>query len=192
MGRKKKFSSIWLGPFEINAWGDKATDQDGEKMDASDWTGVNYRLKLPESMKRVYPIFHVSLLRKYVKPNEKFPKRKVNERPDPVIIEGLEYFEIEAILRKRTHYQKTQYLVQWKGYGREEADWLPYDPIVGWESDQWIVDEFEKSLVKGPVTLLTKAYVRTVYGTSVVGIERYPSAPSAETRERVNASSSHH
>jgi hypothetical protein len=40
--KKKKFGSMWLGPFEINKWGDQADDQDGEKMDASDWTGVNY------------------------------------------------------------------------------------------------------------------------------------------------------
>jgi hypothetical protein len=89
-------------------------------------------------MKRVYPIFHVSLWRKYVKPDEKFPKMKVNERPDPVVVDGLEYFEIEAILRKRTHHRKTQYLVQWKGYGREEAKSLLF----------FIVTESRKSPVK--------------------------------------------
>ena len=125
-------------------------------------------------MKRIYPIFHVSVLRRYIDPTRNFPKRAVHARPLPALINGQEYFESEAILRKRTYRKGIQYLVQWKGYGREEADWVDYDPKSGWAEDQWLVDAFElEALDKGAVSKsmkLSKASIASIGGSYVVDI----------------------
>ena len=43
-------------------------------------------------------------------------------------------YEIERILDKRkSNKGKTEYLVQWKGYGREDATWEPEQHLVNCE-----------------------------------------------------------
>ena len=49
-GKKEKFAPRYIGPFEI-------LDRVGE---------VSYRLALTPQMSQVHPVFHVSMLRKYV------------------------------------------------------------------------------------------------------------------------------
>ncbi|PRP77367.1 hypothetical protein PROFUN_05612, partial [Planoprotostelium fungivorum] len=49
--------------------------------------------------------------------------------PPPVVIDGEQEYEVEAILDVQKRYGKTQYLVSWKGYGPEENLWLPEDNL---------------------------------------------------------------
>lgn len=99
-----------LGPFQIN-----------QKVST-----VAYKLDLPASL-RIHPVFHVSLLEKYI-PNT-FENR-IQEPPPPLVIEGEEEFEVEAILDSRLHYRKLQYLVKWLGYPSSENSWEPSSSLT--------------------------------------------------------------
>jgi hypothetical protein len=64
-GIKEKLSPIYIGPYLIIAR-----------------VGfLAYRLQLPESMAGVHPVFHVSMLRKYIRD----PELKI--KVDPIIIQ---------------------------------------------------------------------------------------------------------
>jgi hypothetical protein len=163
--RSRNLTPKWLGPFEVVPF-----DGESPKI-ASDWTGLNYRLKLPVELARIFPVFHVGLLRRYRDPESCFPGRPKFERPSPVIIDGNEFFELETILGKRIYRRKIQYLVQWKGYGLHEATWL--DWVDSWKEDQHFVDAYEKELMaKGSVKVNTvsKVLVSSLLGAEVVTV----------------------
>lgn len=87
-----------------------------------------YKLQLPPTM-RVHPVFHVSLLKRYVKNPEMFAER-VQEPPPPVIVDdGSIEYEVERILDKRVRQygrgSRTEYLVKWLGYPDHDATWEP-------------------------------------------------------------------
>jgi hypothetical protein len=71
---------------------------------------------------KVHPVFHVSLLKRYCPSPAEFGDRHPN-RPPPTIVEEREEWEVESILEERIRRRKKEYLVKWKGYGREEATW---------------------------------------------------------------------
>ena len=103
----KKLMSQYLGPFEVI-----------RRIGA-----VAYELCLPASMQRIHPVFHVSLLRKY-KGSE-----RSSAAPPAILLEGEEECEIESILDHRSkptsrNPNRRQYLVHWRGRGREEDEWL--------------------------------------------------------------------
>lgn len=77
---------------------------------------VNYRLKLPESMKRIHPIFHISLL-------EPAPKNTKTEKN--IEIESKDEYEVERILNYKQVNGRPLYLVKWKGYNTSENTWEP-------------------------------------------------------------------
>ena len=107
----KKLSEKFLGPFTIIA-------QAGTHL---------FTLHLPESMRLIHPVFHVSMIEPSA-PNP-FPGR--NSVPDPpVIIDGEPEYKISSILDSKIDKQckcKLQYLVQWTVYEGtdEETSWLP-------------------------------------------------------------------
>jgi hypothetical protein len=107
----KKLQARYLGPFEIL-----------EKI-----SEVNYKLKLPETM-RIHPVFHTSLLKKYKENPDEF-KTRTQLPPPPVEVDGEEEFEVEKILDKRERRQgrrsTTEYLIKWKGYPEYDATWEP-------------------------------------------------------------------
>ena len=106
----KKLAEKFLGPFEILA-------QVGS---------VSFTLRLPDSMRGIHPIFHISMLEPSA-PNE-FPNQ--TETPPPlVIINGEMEFEISEILDSKIgkhHKCRLQYLVKWSGYEGtdEETSWI--------------------------------------------------------------------
>ena len=79
---------------------------------------------------RVWPVFHVSLLKAYTDPNTHFKGRKTKPLP-PEVVDGQEYFQIDKVLNKRIHRGKVQYFVKWLGYGDEDNTWQ-------WK---WMLDE---------------------------------------------------
>jgi len=107
----KKLSEKNLGPYTIIA-------QVGS---------LSFTLRLPDSMRAVHPVFHVSQLEPAI-PNT-IPDR-IQPPPPPVEIDGEPEFEISEILDskvdRRRRSCKLLYLVHWSGYEGtdEETSWL--------------------------------------------------------------------
>jgi hypothetical protein len=80
--------------------------------------GQAYKLTLPSEMSRVHPVFHVSLLRRFVDDGE-IHVPPVHEVHDEV------YHGVDCIVRHRGSGAKKQYLVKWTGYGPECNTWEP-------------------------------------------------------------------
>ena len=109
----KKLDDRWFGPFEIQ----KVLSRNA------------YRLKLPQSFRRVHPVFHVSLLRRWNP--DLIAERPQPTNPEPILADnGEPEYEVECVLDSRMHYRKLQYLVQWKGYGPEHNSWEPADNLA--------------------------------------------------------------
>lgn len=90
-----------------------------------------FKLGLPLSLKRIHPVFHVSLLEP-VTPNT-IPNR-VPDPPPPVILpDGSEpEYEVAQILDSRFRWKKLFYFVQWRGYedNPTENSWEPAENLV--------------------------------------------------------------
>jgi len=80
-----------------------------------------YHLKLPHWMKQLHPVFNVVKLT--LAPNDPITGWKTTDHPPPIIIDGEAEWEVEEILDSRWHRRRFQYLVKWKGYGREHNSW---------------------------------------------------------------------
>jgi len=84
----------------------------------------SFRLQLPESLSRLHPVFHVSLLEPY-RPNT-IPGRK-RPPPPPVEIDGEKEYEVEGIEYSRFQGRELQYLVKFEGY--DDPEWLPAENL---------------------------------------------------------------
>jgi len=80
-----------------------------------------YRLKLPHRMKQLHPVFNVVKLTPAL--DNPIPGRKMEDYPPPIDIDGEVEWEVEEILDSRWHWRRFQYLIKWKGYGREHNSW---------------------------------------------------------------------
>ena len=111
----RKLSAKYEGPFKVIA-------QPGPQ---------SYTLKLPDSLRSVHPVFHISMLEPAT-PNA-IPGR-TQPPPPPIEIDGEEEYEISEILDSkvdRWRKCKLQYLVRWLGYEGtdEETSWIPADEV---------------------------------------------------------------
>jgi hypothetical protein len=102
----KKLSHKFLGPYPV----ERAVGRNA------------YRLKLPPSMSRIHPVFHVVKL--LPAPNDPIPGRRPAPPPDPEVIDGETHYELDSVLDSRIFRNKLQFLVSWKGYGYEENSWV--------------------------------------------------------------------
>ena len=97
----------WIGPFTI-------LEQVG---------AISFKLDLPDTLQRLHPVFHASLLTKY---NDKGGYRPL----PPILLEdgSLEY-EVERILDsrviKRGKKSATEYYIKWLGYDHSYDSWEP-------------------------------------------------------------------
>lgn len=82
---------------------------------------VAYQIALPKRLEKLHPVFHVSLLKKYIK-GFGHPAT-----PPPPLAATSEYerFEVQAIIGHRLQRGRLQYHVLWKGYPLHEATWEP-------------------------------------------------------------------
>lgn len=124
----KKLSEKYLGPFPIVA-------QAGPQ---------SYSLQLSDSLRRIHPVFHISVLEPYT-PNT-IPNR-IPEPPPPIEIDGEEEFEIHSIVDSRVRARRKcplQYRVRWLGYEGhpDEFEWLPADELA---HAQELVQEFHRA-----------------------------------------------
>ena len=98
----KKLSDRFLGPFEVVSLRGRQA----------------YELKLPTQW-RIHPVFHVSLLEKFIGRSGAEPMREAVE----VDSDG-EHFEVETILDHKVMRKKTYYLVHWLGWSPAYDEWL--------------------------------------------------------------------
>ena len=84
-----------------------------------------YTLDLPSSMK-MFPTFHVSLLKRYLQNDDtQYPSRSFNP-PSPIFTaDGLEEQEVEAIIDHQRRGRGYRFLVHWKGFPSSHDSWLP-------------------------------------------------------------------
>jgi len=80
-----------------------------------------YCLKLPYWMKQLHPVFNIVKLTPAL--DNPIPGRKTMDHPPPIIIDGEAEWEVKEILDSHWHRRRFQYLVKWKGYGREHNSW---------------------------------------------------------------------
>ena len=100
-----KLRRRWIGPFSV----------------AKVISPVAYRLNLPPTW-RIHPVVHVSKLKRYYR-SEEFEREE--RPPSPVVVDGEEEFEVEAVLRHKGSGARRLYQVLWKGYPVTEAGWEP-------------------------------------------------------------------
>jgi hypothetical protein len=84
---------------------------------------VTFRVELPPFYK-IHDVFHVDTFRPYLKSPESLGIR-TPAPPDPTLISGEEEYEVDEILKYRFYRRQHQFLVSFKGYGREADEWLP-------------------------------------------------------------------
>src|SRR3984893_10817976 len=124
-GITRKLSSRYTGPIKI--------------LEVT--SPVNYKLAIPEewTKKRVHPVFHVSLLKRYVPGTE-------SESSDLHIVdiqssEEEPEYEVERIIGKRLGKDKqVEYLILWKDYPESEATWESSEIV----EDLQALDDFEE------------------------------------------------
>lgn len=103
---------------------------------------VTFKLKLPTRFRAIHPVFHASKLAPYTQ--SKLPGQTYN-KPDPVLVKGQQEYEVEKILQHRKVGRKIQYLVRWKGYGRDDDTW---EPEANLKHAKQKIKEYEQSLDK--------------------------------------------
>jgi hypothetical protein len=136
----KKLSDKNAGPFELIA-------QPGTH---------SFTLRLPDTMRAVHPVFHVSQLEPAT-PNE-IPNR-VQPPPPPVLIDGEPEYEMTEILDSKIDNRrracKLLYLVRWAGYEGtdEETSWILASEL---ENASELVEDFHNAypLKPGPLSSL--------------------------------------
>lgn len=104
----------WIGPFKV----------------IKKISSVAFKLELPDTLTKLHPVFHSSLLKPYV--------RNGNYQPPPPLLmdDGSVEYEVEALLDYRerkvqgTSKKIPEYLVKWMGYSHEHNTWEPLDNLT--------------------------------------------------------------
>ena len=87
-----------------------------------------YELILPSNMK-IYNVFNVSKLKKYIDANSVFPSRPIITKPLPTLLvdSSEEAWEVKEIVNKRIvkrgNKNIIEYLVLWKDFPEYEKSW---------------------------------------------------------------------
>jgi len=72
-------------------------------------------------MKQLHPVFNVVKLTPALE--DPITGRRAENYPLPIVIDGEAEWEVEEILDSCWHWRRFQYLIKWKGYGREHNSW---------------------------------------------------------------------
>jgi len=80
-----------------------------------------YYLRLPHWMKQLHPVFNVVKLTPAL--DDPITGRKTEDYPLPIVVNREAEWEVEEILNSCWHWRRFQYLIKWKGYGREHNSW---------------------------------------------------------------------
>ncbi|CAM6124018.1 unnamed protein product [Calypogeia fissa] len=113
-----KIAPRYAGPYRILRWAHKDNP-------------LSVVLETPESM-GVGKSYHVSRLKKFVSDTD--PNRQQVLRPNALLVEDVEEYEVEAILdhryKRRFGKQLLEYLVKWIGYDQAECTWEPEENLM--------------------------------------------------------------
>jgi len=101
----QKLSHRRLGPFVVERW----------------IRPMAYCLRLPHWMKQLHLVFNVVKLTPA--PDDPITGRKTEDHPPPIVVDREVEWKVEEILNSRWHQRRFQYLIKWKGYGREHNFW---------------------------------------------------------------------
>jgi hypothetical protein len=80
-----------------------------------------YKLKLPRMLNRIHPVFNVVKLK--AAPEDPIVGRRAQPPPEPEMVDGQEEYEVEAVKDSHLRYGKLEFLITWRGYGREAWTW---------------------------------------------------------------------
>jgi hypothetical protein len=106
-----KFRARWIGPFVV-------TQQ---------VSPVAYKLRLPTTLRKLHPVFHVSLL----KAARSDPINPIPPHPDPILAsDGEEEWEVQEILSKKVVGNRAKYYCRFVGFEPEHDEWI-------WEEDMF-------------------------------------------------------
>ncbi len=125
-----KFRQRYLGPFRVKRLVSK----------------VACELELPPTLKRLHPVFHVSLLKPHVE-DEIHPAQP---QPDPVLNDdGEEEYYVEEIIGHRLRKYgraapRLELLVRWKGYDSTHDQFLPLPEVEETEA----YDRYEQEMLR--------------------------------------------
>lgn len=89
---------------------------------------VTFRLSLPPTL-NIHDNFHVSLLKTWIEPTAVGASRKSPPTPPPILVDGIEEYEVEKILDVKKLRGKTHYLVKWKGFHDHDNTWEPKENL---------------------------------------------------------------
>ena len=120
----KKLSEKYLGPYIVEKPGTHS-----------------YLIKLPNHLRAIYPVFHVSQIEPA--PLSNIPNR-VNPPPPPLEIDGNLEFEVAQILDSkfdRCRKEPLLYLVQWSGYKGTPDEYL-WTPAADLENAADLVSDY--------------------------------------------------
>ena len=106
-GKRGKLSPRYIGPFEIL-----------EKVGH-----VSYRLALPPNMRNIHPVFHISMLRKYISnPDHELSIQEI-QIEDDLTFESKPVAIIDRQIRKLRNKEIPMVKVQWQSQDVEECTW---------------------------------------------------------------------
>ena len=104
-----------------------------------------YKLKLPNTWRRIHPVFNEVLLSPYTTPV--FENQQQAPPPPPVLIGKEQEYEVESIIDSKFVRNKLKFLVHWKGYGVESRTWEPEEHL---ENSKELIEEFYKENPRAP------------------------------------------
>ena len=104
--RANKLAPMYAGPFKVTERPSPGIAQ----------------LDLPAPY-RLHPAINVDQLKLYVRPAVQ------TQLPGPLQTGAGDTYAVERLLKRRTRYNKLQYLVRWQGYGPEHDSWEPASSV---------------------------------------------------------------